>query len=275
PWTNVAAEIDDLADELGLAVDDVALVSGARLWSLVCGNPACCPPEGRSISGTSAAVAAATYAGLVALPDRASVAALLDPAPDDDRQCLGQALYEAESDAVAAVLRGDEARRHRSTVRALFATARALDEAGADGVLDDATLVRFGAALQSIPLRDSAWIAVDCERVDGRALWRRLGTLLPPPYDAPPLFLFGWASYRRGDGALAGIAAERALQSDPDYSAADLLLSALTQAIDPRRLPRLRGSSSARAGGRPTLAGPAARGGRRGGQPGAGGPKRR
>jgi hypothetical protein len=69
-------------------------------------------------------------------------------------------------------------------------------------------------------------------------LWRRLATSLPAPYDAAPLFLFGWASYRDGNGALARIAADRALDSDPYYTAADLILAALSQALDPHQLPR-------------------------------------
>jgi hypothetical protein len=81
-------------------------------------------------------------------------------------------------------------------------------------------------------------MALDAELIDGRVLWQRLATSLPAPYDAAPLFLFGWASYRDGNGALARIAADRALDSDPYYSAADLILAALSQALDPRRLPR-------------------------------------
>lgn len=61
----------------------------------------------------------------------------------------------------------------------------------------------------------------------------------PAPYNAPPLFLFGRASWRDGNGALAGTAATRALHADPDYTAARLLLTALTHALDPRRVARL------------------------------------
>jgi hypothetical protein len=89
-------------------------------------------------------------------------------------------------------------------------------------------------------MRDAIWLGIDGHRIDGRPLWRQLARRLPEPYDAAPLFLFGWASWRAGDGALAGIAAERAVDSDPSYTAADLLLAALTRAADPRRMPRLR-----------------------------------
>jgi hypothetical protein len=62
---------------------------------------------------------------------------------------------------------------------------------------------------------------------------------LPTPYDAAPLFLAAWRSYRDGNGTVAGIAAGLALASDPDYSAANLLLAALAHGVDPRTLRRL------------------------------------
>ncbi len=101
-------------------------------------------------------------------------------------------------------------------------------------------LIRFGAALATIPVRDAAWLAVDEGRLDGRELWRWLGRRLPGRYAAAPMFVFGWASWRAGNGALAGIAAEQTLDADPEYSPADLLLATLSHGIDPRRMPRLR-----------------------------------
>jgi hypothetical protein len=88
-------------------------------------------------------------------------------------------------------------------------------------------------------------MAIDAGRIDGRPLWRELAHRLPEPYDAAPLFLFAWSSWRDGDGVLARTAVERAIKSDPGYSAADLLLAALSHGIDPRRLPKLRGGRSA------------------------------
>jgi hypothetical protein len=78
-------------------------------------------------------------------------------------------------------------------------------------------------------------------------LWRELGRRLPSPYDAPALFLFGWSAWRAGDGASAGIAADRAVASDPDYSAADLLRAAISSGVDPRQMPRLRMPRTTRA----------------------------
>ncbi|HEV7205645.1 MAG TPA: DUF4192 domain-containing protein [Jatrophihabitans sp.] len=238
PRDALAARVQaEVLDQDGEVVD-VLLVSRGRWWSYRCQEAECCPPQGREIPASpSAFAAAATYAGVVALPDRAALGAALDPVGDP--HALQPLLEQAAHDAVGAVRRGDIARHERSVKRAMFAAARESDTPGWPG-LGAADRARFGVALREIPLRDSVWMAADDRRIDGRALWRHLATTLPPPYAAPPLFLFGWVSWRKGEGALAAIAAERAVASDPDYSAADLLLAALSRGLDPRRLPKLR-----------------------------------
>lgn len=243
PWDGAARLVADECDRAGCPVLDTFLVSGGRWCSYTCVDPACCPPEGRALPpGTTEFEAAATYAGLVALPDRESLVAVLAPRPRAERDRLLPLLAECENDAVRAVLDGGGGRHDRALKRSLFAAARAsdaLDDVPA-AAPDDRAAARFGAALTSIPLRDAVWMAVDDHRLDGRPLWRELAARLPPPYDAAPLFLFGWRSWRAGNGALAGAAVERALDSDPGYSAADLLLAALRRGVDPAGLPRLR-----------------------------------
>ena len=101
---------------------------------------------------------------------------------------------------------------------------------------------RAACSLRAYPFSPRGlWaLAADSRRIDGRPLWQALGRRLPAPYDAAPLLLFGWISWRRGNGALARTAAERALASNPHYTAAELLLGALSRGADPRRVPRLR-----------------------------------
>lgn len=241
PWRHLAAELHGVAAEAGADVDDVVLVTRGRMWSYDCCDPRCCPPEGRALEGTPAVAAAAAYAGMVALPDRASLAELLRPSCDAAglTELLGR-LEAAEHAAVQAIAAGEQGRLDRADIRALFAAARAFDVPGTDPALSPEQLVRFGVALRRPAVRDALWLGIDDGRVDGRRLWQRLATSVPAPFSAPPLFLFAWATYRAGDGALAGTAAELALAGDPDYSAADLILAALSNAIDPRRLPRLR-----------------------------------
>jgi hypothetical protein len=223
------------------------------LWSYTCRIPQCCPPEGRLVEASSTVAAAATYAGLVALPDRSSLAAVLDPQPIEERERFRTAIEEGERTAIELLVGAGLDREDRAVKRAIFRVARDADVPGTVVELPDADVVRFAVALQRYSVRDAVWLAVDDGRLDGRALWRYLAARLPAPFDAPPLFLFGWATYRHGDGALAGMAGERALDSDPGYSAADLLLAALSQALDPRKLPKLRSGAprARRRAGRP------------------------
>jgi hypothetical protein len=227
-------------DVMDVDLLDLIIVSDGRWWSYDCIDPACCPPEGRELpAATSAFAAAATFDGVVVLPDREALEALLEPLPAVDREALDPAIEQAEHDAVQQTIDGHAQRWETSVKRALFRAARDADDPGFGGLPDD-DVARFGAALAVTAVRDAVWMAIDDRRLDGRALWRDLGRRLPSPYNAPPLFLYGWAAWRAGDGALAGIAAERALESRADYHAAHLLVGAVSSGVDPRRMPRLR-----------------------------------
>lgn len=239
-WADLAVAAERAAEAAQCLVMDVLLVAADRWWSFSCGSPGCCPLEGRPMpEEPSAFAAAATYAGVVALPDRHALEAMFEPLPETERDRLVPAMGQAEDATVAAVLDSHARRHERSLKPTIFAAARAADEPGWPG-LADAEAARFAAALADIRMRDAVWMAIDDGRIDGRPLWLALARRLPAPYDAPPAFLFGWAAWRAGDGALAGIAADRAITSDPAYSAADLLLAALSRGIDPRRMPKLR-----------------------------------
>jgi hypothetical protein len=53
------------------------------------------------------------------------------------------------------------------------------------------------------------------------------------PGDAAALTVLAWVCYLRGEGALAGIAIDRARTADPEYSLAELLHQILCSAVDP------------------------------------------
>lgn len=233
-----------LADSASLRLTDALLVARGRWRSYLCDDEQCCPPDGTALVGdASVAAATATYAGLVALPDRSDVTALLDPLPAEQRDALEPLIAHYENSAAAAILDGCSPRHQRSVKRALFAAARDGDRAlfpGQSGFVPDEDVCRFAVALVDTPIRDAVWLATERRQLDGRALWREIARRAPQPYDAAPLFLYGWVCWRDGNGVLAALAAERALASDPGYRAADLLLGAVRHGLDPRRTPRLR-----------------------------------
>lgn len=237
PWGELAWQVVDAVEAARCEVVDILLVGAQRWWSYLCGVPDCCPPEGTPLpSVPSPFAAAAMVSGVVALPDRAALAAQLDPRPVSSS--LVAAVDAVEREAVAAVVRGSGERWQRAAKRAVFAAARRADEPRWPGV-GEAALARFGVTVRIEAVRDALWRAVDAKRLDGRPLWRELACRLPRPYDAVPALLFGWRSWRAGEGALARIAAERSQASDPSFAGTAVLLAALSAGISPARVPRL------------------------------------
>jgi hypothetical protein len=239
-WAPLADAVRTEAQLLGCEVLDVLLVAGGRWRSLWCHEPGCCVPDGRPLpTAPSAFATAATVAGMVALPDREALAAVLAPAGDAERAEVGEAIAEAENEVVRALLDGHGERHRRSVKRALFAAARS-SHAPRWSPVSNAEVARFAVALTDREQRDAAWLAIEGSRLDGRPLWREIARRAPAPYDAAAAFLYGWAAWRSGDGASARIAAQRAIDSDADYTMADLLLAALSHGLDPRVVPRMR-----------------------------------
>jgi hypothetical protein len=66
-----------------------------------------------------------------------------------------------------------------------------------------------------------------------------LARRLPAPLDVAPLVLYGWHEWRQGNGTLAVMCAERALERDPAYTAASLLISTVQSGMNPRTTPPL------------------------------------
>ncbi len=248
PWRGLVAELADECLANRCEFGDLLRVDDGRWWSYLCDSPGCCPPEGRALDrAPSSFVAEATYAGVVALPDRETLAGTLRPGPPAE---LGAVRSLLERERTARDAQQDPVRAERSVKRAVFAAARRADAAEADGDgigdwLGDREVARFGLALASTAVRDPVWVAVDHGRLDGRALWRALGRRLPGRFAATPLFLYGWASWRAGNGALAGVAAERAIECDPGYGAADMLLAVLAHGVSPHQFPKLRAPRAA------------------------------
>lgn len=248
PAAAVVEELERIAADAGIELLDALLARGARWWSYLCSDPACCPIEGRQRRAEpTAAVAAAAYAGLSVLPDREALDKTLDPAPLADR--------EARRALIEDVLRGWAPTDRARAKRALYARVR---QRSVEGTLDfvpprllpERQIAEFAVALLDVEVRDACWLAMEGGRLPDSSLWIELARALPPPYDAAPMFLHAWQSWRRGRGALAAMAAARALDSDPQCSAAQLLLDSIAHGLDPRRTPRLRGGRRPAARGR-------------------------
>lgn len=225
----------------GIDVGGALYVTGDRWWTYhPCPDPTCCPPRGRPMPGPDSRVAAeATYAGLVALPDRAAVAATLDPY--DTRGVA------AHCQRLDPLWRHREQLPHRRPWLEVAATRmrRALTYLTATTPvpwLEETAVARLVVGLRHRAIRDAAWGWSDAAPHRMQAaeqLWQQLARRAPQDYRAAPLFLTAWTAWRRGHGALAILAVDHCLAIDHGYSAAHLLQKVIASGIDPRTIPPL------------------------------------
>jgi hypothetical protein len=221
---------------------DILRVEGTRYWSYGCQAAGCCPADGTpfDMAGTEIA-AVATYAGVVALPDRGTLAADLAPVGGPERDAVDRATELAArrfaaAAAGAAGARDPIASRRRTGGRALN---RAVRRHADGGRLSDDEVGRLTILLTRTDVRDLYWARITSagDRLDAHlALWRDLTRRARPDLAAAPATLLAYASWRAGNGALARVAIDRALDADPGYRLALLLGEALDHGLPPSTL---------------------------------------
>ncbi|MGV9533721.1 DUF4192 domain-containing protein [Streptosporangium sandarakinum] len=224
----------------GLVVVDALRVEDGRYWSYLCSRSGCCPPDGTPYDPRAGEIAArATVRGLVAFPDRESLARSLDPVGGAAREAMRQATARVtreigerlavcgDVDGFAAEFVADGVARVRAAIGAYAAGGR----------LDDEQAARLGLDLAVVRVRDEAWALVTDDSCDvHRRLWQDLTLRLEPRFVPPAASLLGVVAWREGDSALAGIALTRAHEADPGYSMANLLMHALRHLVPPQAL---------------------------------------
>jgi len=182
-----------------------------------------------------AVAAASARRGRGVLPDRAAVGDVL--AADGDAALRRRArLWARELDAAAARAgtgpEPDRTAEHRAVLR------RAVEDAAACRlVVDDATVLRFCAAFTAPDIRDDAVrLCLGPDAPAAEQLWAALSRAMPSPELADPAALFAVCALLRGDGALASIAVERALDVRPRHPIAGAVDAALRGLTGPTGL---------------------------------------
>lgn len=261
PGQTLVRDLETEMSEQGVQFLDGLLVDGDRWWSYTCLDPDCCTAEGTALPSAggriSPTVVAATVTGLVALPDRESVALTLEPLDEATRHALQPALGRAEIDLAEAVERHGASGPWRE--HGIVALRLAVEEQARDRLrwLDDETAASLLVYLADDLIRDACceWVY---EHVADAALdlWRQLSRRALAPYDVAPLTLTAWTAWCTGDGVLARLAAERAVEADPACQLAMLLEQALDLGLRPEAMASWRPRRKAR---RPRRAGRAVR----------------
>ena len=229
--TDVAAQlVTQIEQRLGSIQSVVGVwADGKHFWTTFeDSDPAGVPYE---TSGHHLAVVQAIASGQEILPNRAALAAKLDPVSGPRRLWLNHGA-ETVAEQIAAVLNTRQGRSIEAV--GLDDLAPALEAALARCGFTDDLALRFAMWATILPVRDALWAVITPSNArEMVGLWSHVVRCAPPPISPPSLSLAGFASWLSGDGALALIAAERALAIDPDYTLAGLLLKLLEAGVPP------------------------------------------
>jgi hypothetical protein len=243
PGQTVTPVIDAVAPAImaaGVALHDALRAHDGRYWSYVCGDPAHCPPEGVPFDpATHPAGAALAAAGLTVIGDRADLAATIEPAAesaepmrhavDGARRRAGQLIEQAIAAGQVRDVYQPIADAGRKSVRLAVTLYRRGGE-----LTDHDEIAWLGIALTDLRVRDDAWARMDPAFSGAHIrMWTNLIRWLPSELVPAPAALLAFTAWQAGEGALASIAIERALECDPHYSMALLIAEALQAGLPP------------------------------------------
>lgn len=177
----------------------------------------------------------------------------------------GRRLYARRADLQAVIAVTDPARTASLTqVLERHATARSerreddpdtrcrddiehvMDMAGqlaGNAVLADDDIAVLGCAMTDVAVRDTLYaLAVGESAGAAESLWAVLARTLPERWRVEALVLLAFSAYARGDGPLAGVSLEAALQIDPTHRMAGMLDMALQSGMQPQQIRELAGT---------------------------------
>jgi Domain of unknown function (DUF4192) len=223
----------------GIDLHEVLWADGGRYWSMLCDEPSCCPPEGRSYDpGSHPAAAAMAGAGLVAQPDREALARTLQRpagAAEVISQATDHALARLQDLADRGEAEGDRDPQLRATRTGRREVQRAIRRYRCGGSIDSIEHLAWLAVLLSdIRVRDDAWARMHPAFRDQHCrLWTDVLRSAALDYVPAPASLLAFTAWQAGNGALASIAIDRALSANPSYSMAHLLAEAIGAALPP------------------------------------------
>jgi hypothetical protein len=225
--------VERVTNAMPMEVREAWLVTDERVWSYVCDDERCCPPEGQIREQTPESLTlAAAHAlhGDAVLPDRESVVATVQPVTGERAAEMERTIDQA-AEAWAEL----DPRRARTKARRLATKLRARYESPPATLADDEAAALI-MAMHDWRIRDMliGWAKSDSDAI--HTLLLDVARLAVPPLDAPACTTYAMASYFKGNGLVAACAMERALASDPNYSLALILEEALARQVPPSML---------------------------------------
>lgn len=251
--------VDALCDRLAaqrVAVVEALLVRNGRWWSYRCSDERCCPGSGTPVPVEPTA-AAGLYAaesvalGGVVLADRTELVRGIEPS---DHAVAVAARSQAAAHAEERLLEAFETGGLDAGRRLTVDTARRLaaDWTAGRCVVEpsDGALVALG--MLDKQARDEVMtLVLDHEPGTLVAMLTEIARRTDDVDAAPVCTVLAWAAYADGGGALATVAAERALRCRPGYAMAELLLEGLGRMVPPSAVREVAADVRAELEGRP------------------------
>jgi hypothetical protein len=245
--TPVTDALRAAAGQAGVTLREVLRAEDGRYWSYLCADPDCCPVDGVPYDElTHPAAAALSSAGLTAQPDRESLARTLAPvtgaAAESMRQATTRALNRVSALIVAQRSGGRGGDILQPVISAGLSAVKEVITRYRDGgqLASDDEAAWLSVALGDLRVRDDAWARMEPgHRAAHQRLWTDLTRRACPEHRPAPAALLAFTAWQAGDGTLANIAVEQALDADPSYSMALLIADAVESGLPPSaaRLP--------------------------------------
>lgn len=246
--TPLADALRELAPHAGITMTEVLRTENQRFWSYMCSDTNCCPPEGTpfDVSGHPVTRAFAEAGESRVLSSRTELAGTVAAADGELAEQMRRATRKAEERAARLVARlvrsgqGGSARRLIATA-GLQAVAKAIGRYRLGGSSVGPEIAAWlTVVLRDVRVRDDAWSRMLPEHREAHLrLWTDLTRMARPGYVPAPASLLAFVAWQSGNGALANVALDRALDDDPCYSMATLLRRAIDSGAPPSvaRLP--------------------------------------
>jgi hypothetical protein len=239
PHRHVVQEVVLALAARGIPVHDSMLVRGGRWWSYDCLHPCCDPGAGTPLpAGVSELAAASVATGQVVEADRSRLVERIAPIGGSSADRMAQMAARVGAEYTAQLV-DDPARAVR---RSWSAIRRAVDRcrpgAGSAAVrLSTRAVARVVWGLTVLRVRDRALgLALGDRSAAAEVLWTECTRRAPAELRAAPATLLAVCAWLRGDGAMANVALDRALTSQPDYGLAVLLVQGMAQCMPPAQL---------------------------------------
>lgn len=220
-------------------VRDALLVRAGRWWSYDCPHHCCEPGAGAPLPTEVTELEVASVAtGVVVARDRGELAARIARVAGESAAAM-ERTSDRVGDRYCRARLADEAKTaHRSwtEIQRVLGHCRP-GPAAAPVALADRDIARVVWGLSDVRVRDRALgLALGPDAAAAEILWTECTRRSPAPLDAAPATLLAVSAWLRGDGAMANVALDRALDSRPTYSLARLLSEALAGCLPPEQL---------------------------------------